>query len=397
MGELSGKHIVVVPAWWPSPEQPHAGVFFQDYVDAFAAAGADVGVIFPDLVGLRELGRGVRKPIVPHIMHEKCGSDHANVVRIRGLQSSFGSVARRARRFCDWLARGLIAYRERCGEPDILHAMCAVPAGWACTHLDDGLAKRVVLTEHTGPFSLAMEPPESAELARGAFESAVVRLAVSHALRGQIWDAGIRGAIEVCGNPVPEMFSPGDVASRSERDRVRGLFVGRLVEQKGLRELGLAVESVRKREIDAEFHLVGEGDFMLTAALRAYDIGTAGTFSCMPACSRDEVVAHMRDADFLVHPSWGESFGMTVAEALCTGLPVVTTRGTACADFIDDDNGILVEPRDAPSLEAGLLKMIETCRNYDRAGIAARARERFSGAAVAAAYNDVFERVLDAD
>lgn len=393
---MKDKHIVIVPAWWPSPEQPHAGVFFRDYVDVFARAGAKVGVIFPDLVGLRQLGRGARKPFVPRILHELTVNG-APVVRVRGLQSSLGSVARRVTRFRDWLEKGLIAYRKRYGEPDLLLAMCALPAGWACTHVNGPLAERVVLTEHTGPFSLVMDSAESAELARASFAKAATRLAVSHSLRGQIRDSGIGGNIEVCGNPVPEMFSPGDVLTRVERERVRGLFVGRLVEQKGLRELDRAIDSLQKRDLELEFHVVGDGDFIPAPAIRAHGIGVADKVSHIPACPREVVVTHMRNADFLVHPSWGESFGMTVAEALCTGLPVVTTRGTACADFIDDDNGILVEPRNAESLEAGLLKMFETYREYDRTGIAARARNHFSAAAIAATYNEVFERILDAD
>ncbi len=390
MNALTGKHVVIVPAWWPSPEQPHAGVFFQDYVEAFADAGATVGVIYPDLVGLRQLGRGERKPLAPRILHETTVAG-TPVVRIRGLQTSFGRLARRAIRVRDWLARGLAAYRQRHGEPDILHAMCAVPAGWACTNLSDPLSLRVVLTEHTGPFSLVMDPHESASLARTAFDAAAMRVAVSDHLRRQIADAGIRNKIEVCGNPVSSQFAP---AARPARECVRGLFVGRLTREKGVATLVSAIAAIRNGSPSCEFHFVGDGPLAVVIApfLTADDVGILHHASC----PRTEVCKHMQNADFLVHPSLEETFGMTVAEALCVGLPVVTTHGTACAEFIDDDNGILVERGDVHSLEAGLRRMIESCRDYDRDAIAAKARQRFSGATVAMIYNDVFERILDA-
>ncbi|HPF39651.1 MAG TPA: glycosyltransferase [Phycisphaerae bacterium] len=391
MNELAGKHIVIVPAWWPSPEQPQAGIFFQDYVAAFSAAGATVGVIYPDLVGLRHWGRGERKPIFPRITHEE-STAAAPVVRIRGLQSSFGSVARQARRTRDWLARGLRAYRDRVGEPDLLHAMCAVPTAWACANLDDPLAKRVVLTEHTGPFSLVMQSDESSALARGAFRAVVSRVAVSDHLRRQIVAAGIDDSIEVIGNPVSDMFTPADAGDRSPSDRVRALYVGRLTREKGIPMLVGAIESALDVAKACEFHIVGDGPLGVTLAPFEHDPERRVTRHA--ACPRAEVVSHMRRADFLVHPTLGETFGMTVAEALCTGLPVVTTRGVACAEFIDDDNGILVEPGDERALAAGLKQMIARHRDYDRAAIAARARSRFSGAAVAAAYRDPYERAI---
>lgn len=392
MSPLEGKHIVIVPAWWPSPEQPHAGIFFHDYIDAFANAGVRVGVVYPDLVGLRQLGRGVRKPIVPRVVHETTVGG-APVIRVRGLQSSFGSVVRRATRFRDWLVKGLAVYRERHGDPDLLHAMCAVPAGWACTHIEEPLARRVVLTEHTGPFSLVMAPAESAEVARAAFVAAAVRVAVSDHLRAQIVAAGISEPIEVHGNPVSPIFSPADTPPSGER--VRGLYVGRLTEEKGISMLVGAMESILDEIRACEFHIVGEGPLAVTLAPFLHD--DARRVVHHEACPRSKVADHMRAADFLVHPSLGETFGMTVAEALCTGLPVVTTSGTACAEFIDDDNGILVEPGNERALADGVRIMIDRCRAYDRKAIAARARDRFSGAAIAAAYGDVFARVMAAE
>lgn len=391
MKEHSGKHVVIVPAWWPSPEQPYAGVFFQDYVATFTQAGMKVGVIYPDLVGLRQVRRGSGLSFRPRILHETTIAG-APVVRIRGLQTSFGSVARRARRFRDWLAKGLAAYREQNGDPDILHAMCAVPPGWACTHLDDPLAKRVVLTEHTGPFSLVMDPPASAKLARSAFADAAIRVAVSDHLGGQIDAGGIHDAVEVIGNPVPDVFKPADKTEAASPDRCRALYVGRLTREKGVQVLIGAVAIAMEAVEDCEFDIVGEGP--LRASVRPFEQYPVRSVTVHRACPRSDVVTHMRNASFLIHPTFGETFGMTVAEALCVGLPVITTRGTACAEFINDDNGILVEPGDEHSLALGLKTMVRQFRKYDRAEIAARARERFSGAAVAAAYEKIFEQTL---
>ena len=75
------------------------------------------------------------------------------------------------------------------------------------------------------------------------------------------------------------------------------------------------------------------------------------------------------------------------------GLPVVTTRGTACAEFINETNGLLVEPRDVDSLMIGIQALIQRLRSpgsFNRTAIAEHARRRFGGEAVAELYGEWF-------
>src|SRR5262249_4976245 len=125
MGALDGLHVLTIPSWFPSPEVPISGVFSLDYVKAFAAEGARVGVVFPDLVSLRTLGRGAAKPIVPRESWESL--DGINVLRIRGLHTAMHRPAWQMRRFRRWLKSGLATYRARFGEPALLHAVISIP------------------------------------------------------------------------------------------------------------------------------------------------------------------------------------------------------------------------------------------------------------------------------
>ena len=391
MGSMTGLHVLIVPAWWPSKEQPGAGVFCADYAAAFSAAGAKVGVVFPDLISMRFLGKGPPIPWRPRILAEKTAG--AEVIRIRGLHWAMGRPWIQMHRFRRWLRRGLAIYRERHGSPDVLLAMCAIPSGWACTHLDDPLAGRVVVTEHLGPFSLALEPPAAGRYVRAAMDKAATVVAVSHRSREEMRAAGISREIMVCGNPVARVFAPAAIQTEQPTGPLKALFVGRLVREKGIAELIEAAVALGG-EPEIEWHFAGDGPMASEIDSRFLAAGLRDRLFMHGHCERTTVAKLMAESDFLVLPTHGETFGLVAAEALCKGLPVVTTRGTACGDYVNENNGLLVEIGDAKSLAAGLREMLQHCRRYDRPAIAAQARERFSGEAVAARYGEVFRRVI---
>ena len=72
-----------------------------------------------------------------------------------------------------------------------------------------------------------------------------------------------------------------------------------------------------------------------------------------------QVVNYYRDADVLVNPSFSESFGRSLIEAMSCGVPVVATRVGGMAEIIEDSKtGLLVEPGDAPALAEAVLRLL---------------------------------------
>jgi glycosyltransferase involved in cell wall biosynthesis len=86
---------------------------------------------------------------------------------------------------------------------------------------------------------------------------------------------------------------------------------------------------------------------------------------------------HYDCADVVVLPTRHAGYGMTVAEALAHGLPVVSTPTGAIAELVGRDAGLLVPPDDADALTAALWRVLDDdgLRQRLRAG-ARRVRER---------------------
>jgi len=67
--------------------------------------------------------------------------------------------------------------------------------------------------------------------------------------------------------------------------------------------------------------------------------------------NRNEIVNWFNAADFYIMPSHHESFGITVIEALSSGVPVITTYNGASEFIIENDNlGLLVNPKSPKKL-----------------------------------------------
>ena len=64
--------------------------------------------------------------------------------------------------------------------------------------------------------------------------------------------------------------------------------------------------------------------------------------------SEEQVPMLYRSCDVLVHPYRGEGFGLPIAEAMASGLPVIVTGYGACLDFCDEDNALFVPATESP-------------------------------------------------
>lgn len=146
-------------------------------------------------------------------------------------------------------------------------------------------------------------------------------------------------------------FSPG--ATESQRDSATILFVGRLIEKKGLREYLPLVEKLKKRD-GLRFEFAGEGPLShLVRDISEHDSVTHHGY----VSDNERLVDVYRNADLLVLPShrhgvWEELFGIVLIEAMACETPVVATDCVGPSEIIDDGtNGYLIEQHDMDALQ----------------------------------------------
>jgi glycosyltransferase involved in cell wall biosynthesis len=111
-----------------------------------------------------------------------------------------------------------------------------------------------------------------------------------------------------------------------------------------------------------------------------------------------DVLRVLATADLLVHPSLEESFGMTVAEAMALGIPVVVGENAGALPWVTGEGtaGLLVDVTSSAAITEAVLRLLGEPALYARCSAAGRARAEsaFSARNVAQAYIARYQAVL---
>jgi len=149
------------------------------------------------------------------------------------------------------------------------------------------------------------------------------------------------------------------------------LFVGRMVEQKGIENLIEAAKSVAY----AKFLLVGGGPELDSLRRLAARLGVAGRVIFTGQVSGDDLPSYFAACDVFVLPSVSrlEAFGIVALEAMATGKPVVVSDIPGVREVIaDGKEGLLADPVDPEDLGGKIRILLADDRKRSVMGRAGR-------------------------
>lgn len=173
---------------------------------------------------------------------------------------------------------------------------------------------------------------------------------------------------------------------RSPTLRTRILSIGRLIEFKGFRDLIAACAELKKRGIQFECEIIGEGP--LRGALQDA-IAAAGLDSIVRlpgALPQEEVVRRLADCDVFALACIVDRKGASdilptvILEAMATARPIVSTRLAAVPEIVrDGESGLLVAPGHVEGLANALELLLRDPQLRARLGAEGRrsVEERF--------------------
>lgn len=144
----------------------------------------------------------------------------------------------------------------------------------------------------------------------------------------------------------------------------RFIFVGSLVQGKGVDYLIEALASVHALEKNIHLLIVGDGEEMDDLKTDVHEKGLSDIVTFSGTKASDQIPKLMLASDCLVLPSLSEGIPNVVLEAMACGLPVVASSLPGICEVLkNEETGFLVSPKDVAGLSKSLLVL---ARNPER-------------------------------
>jgi len=178
------------------------------------------------------------------------------------------------------------------------------------------------------------------------------------------------------------------------------LYLGRLHAHKGLDLTVKAFASILRKGHGADLIVAGDPECgtdkewkdlakRIEASEHVHFIGHVNGMDKMACFS---------DADALLLNSYSENFGISVAEALLAGLPVVVSDQAGISDWVIENRAGIVVPQQIARIADAMILMIQSYEHFRTATLKAKfqARQDFDYREVATRMLAQYETILDA-
>ena len=290
---------------------------------------------------------------------------------------------------------------SRSFKPDIVHAYFAMPTGLIALALKTFTGAPYLLSLRGGdvpgflPETLGTFHRLTGPFAKPVWGRAGAIVANSQGLQ-ELAQRSSPIHVELAPNGIDlEFYRP--LATPRNDGVYRILFVGRLVEQKGLRYLLDALPGLRTQaQQPVELVVVGDGPARPALEEQVSALGLEASVCFAGWAQRAEMPGHYQSADVFALPSFEEGMPNVVLEAMASGLPIVTTDIYGNRELVvHEENGLLFPPASVQALEAALLRLLR--EPEARRGMGNRSRTRaqdYGWGRTAQTYWELSQRVI---
>jgi len=172
-----------------------------------------------------------------------------------------------------------------------------------------------------------------------------------------------------------ERFTVEKPTSGSEKECERFLYLGRVLYDKGIKELIEATRMIKKEYPEIHVRILGSRPSENASVVRSEDLDLwekSGLIEYIPAAP--DVRPFLKDCDCVVLPSYREGLPRSLLEAAAVGKPAIATNVPGCQEVVvAGETGLLCKVKDAHSLASAMKRFIRMSRG-ERARLGQNAR-----------------------
>jgi len=177
--------------------------------------------------------------------------------------------------------------------------------------------------------------------------------------------------------PDPKLWQcePAERKRRGTGNGIVFVTVGRLVKQKGLRQLIEAVRVLHEHMSEANFTLliVGSGPLRAELEEKVKEYGLNDRIKFVGQVEYEKLGRILHTADVFVFPTLEDVWGAAPLEAMAMGKPVICSKYAGVRELIRDNvNGYVVDPMDTLGMAQAMKRFIENPRLIEEMGCSAK-------------------------
>ncbi len=276
-------------------------------------------------------------------------------------------------------------------ECDIIHSNWTLSA--AAAWMGRSYHRRpIVVTVHGSDIFQAAKIPVIAQITRKTLTACDHIIAVGRSLAQATVQLGVSSQ---CIEVLPDGVDVTRYSPSTDRAPVI-LFVGSLIERKGIRYLLEAWSQIASGYSHMQLVLIGEGSQRKELEQFTRSLGLAGRVQFLGAQPPAQVAEWMRRAQLFVLPSVEEGLGVVLLEALASGTPCVATDVGGIPDVVTPDVGVLVPPRNPEALADAIQSILSHQEHWGELSAHARQRavEQYSWEVIGARLMGIYRSVL---
>ena len=258
--------------------------------------------------------------------------------------------------------------------------------------------KNVILHLHGSEFNMFYE--RSARITKWlvskTFDSVDVIIVLSKLWLDHVKSKTANNNIKILYNPVFIRPLPKKLKRKNKREK-SVLFIGTLMQRKGIYDLLHAIPEIVRRYPSAQFNICGDGDLD----------------ECERYCNEKNILEHvefcgwvtgkeksekLQSADLFVLPSYNEGLPVAILEAMAASLPIISTYVGGIPDIIKNgENGFLIKPGDVDGLIESIVTLLQddVLRNKIAVQNANMAREYFDADVVINELREIYDELLE--
>ena len=286
-------------------------------------------------------------------------------------------------------------YINRNGKPDLIHVHVPVKAGAVAVRIKNEFDIPFVVTEHSSAYFEHIPENYSSRnryfrfVTKKTFEDALAVSSVSDWLLKRLDSLFNIKQTKLIRNVVDtNIFYPVE----NKNERTRFIHVSMMHPLKNVEGILHALAALKKRTADWEILFVGPK--LKNNVVLAEQLGIADHVNWKGALSYSEVAECVRSADALVHFSNYENLPCVINEALCCGVPVISSDVGGVGELINSTNGVLIPVGDTDALTNALHDFLQKKTNYNKTEIAASAASQYNQDTIGKQLQDWYQGML---